>query len=58
MGYSIAEREEMRRWDEEEAAMGLGLLGTMVDADPTVPGSPNPTPAPKPQPAIEGGDSA
>ncbi|AGR46427.1 portal protein [Mycobacterium phage Odin] len=58
MGYSIAEREEMRRWDEEEAAMGLGLIGTMVDPNPTVPGSPSPAPAPKPQPAIEGGDAA
>ncbi|QFP95498.1 portal protein [Mycobacterium phage GaugeLDP] len=54
MGYSIKEREEMRRWDEEESAMGLGLIGTMVDTDPTVPGSPNPKPAPKPLPA--GGD--
>ncbi|QGJ89712.1 portal protein [Mycobacterium phage Superchunk] len=58
MGYSIAEREEMRRWDEEEAAMGLGLIGTMVDPNPTVPGSPSPAPAPKPQPSIEGGDAA
>ncbi|ALF00880.1 portal protein [Mycobacterium phage Serenity] len=58
MGYSVKEREEMRRWDEEEAAMGLGLLGTMVDPDPTVPGSPSPTAPPKPQPAIEGGDAA
>lgn len=54
MGYSIAQREEMRRWDEEEAAMGLGLIGTMVDQDPTVPGSPSPKPAPKPDPT--GGD--
>ncbi|ASZ75179.1 portal protein [Mycobacterium phage MissWhite] len=55
MGYSVKEREEMRRWDEEEAAMGLGLLGTMVDPDPTVPGSPTPVAPPKPTPAIEGG---
>ena len=48
MGYSIKEREEMRRWDEEEAAMGLGLLGTMVDPNPTVPGSPNPVAPPRP----------
>ena len=34
MGYSITEREEMRRWDEEEAAAGLGLMGTMIDANP------------------------
>lgn len=33
MGYSIKEREEMRRWDEEEAAMGLGLMGTMYSTD-------------------------
>ena len=33
MGYSIKEREEMRRWDEEEAAMGLGLVGTMYSTD-------------------------
>ncbi|BBC43572.1 portal protein [Mycobacterium phage AN9] len=58
MGYSIKEREEMRRWDEEEAAMGLGLLGTMVDTDPTVPGSPSPVAPPKPTPAIEGGDAS
>ena len=33
MGYSITEREEMRKWDEEEAAMGLGLVGTMYSTD-------------------------
>ncbi len=33
MGYSIAQREEMRRWDEEEAALGLGLVGTMYSTD-------------------------
>ena len=55
MGYSIKEREEMRRWDEEEAAMGLGLMGTMVDPNPTVPGSPNPVAPPKPTPAVEAG---
>lgn len=38
MGYSIKEREEMRRWDEEEAALGLGLMGTMYAADPTAGG--------------------
>ncbi|ATW60142.1 portal protein [Mycobacterium phage Ph8s] len=58
MGYSIAEREEMRRWDEEEAAMGLGLIGTMVDPNPTVPGSPSPAPAPKPAALESGGDAA
>ncbi|ASJ79717.1 portal protein [Mycobacterium phage Heffalump] len=59
MGYSIMEREEMRRWDEEEAAMGLGLIGTLVDPNPAVPGSPSPQAPPKPeQPAIEGGDAA
>ena len=51
MGYSIKEREEMRRWDEEEAAMGLGLIGTMVDQNPSVPGSPTPQTPPKPDPA-------
>lgn len=57
MGYSIKEREEMRRWDEEEASMGLGLLGTMVDANPTIPGSPSPTAPPKPAtPALKGGE--
>lgn len=56
MGYSVKEREEMRRWDEEEAAMGLGLLGTMVAPDPTVSGSPNPKAPPKPEPA--GGEAA
>lgn len=39
MGYSIKEREEMRRWDEEEAALGLGLMGTMYAADPAASGS-------------------
>ncbi|AMW64092.1 portal protein [Mycobacterium phage EvilGenius] len=48
MGYSIKEREEMRRWDEEEAAMGLGLIGTLVDPNPAVPGSPSPQAPPKP----------
>lgn len=33
MGYSIAQREEMRKWDEEEAALGLGLMGTMYSTD-------------------------
>ena len=33
MGYSIQEREEMRKWDEEEAALGLGLMGTMYSTD-------------------------
>jgi len=37
MGYSIAEREEMRVWDEQEAAMGLGLMGTMYATDPNAP---------------------
>ncbi|AHB29806.1 portal protein [Mycobacterium phage CloudWang3] len=59
MGYSIREREEMRRWDEEEAAMGLGLIGTLVDTDPTVPGSPSPSAPPKPDtPATESGEAA
>ncbi|ACE79941.1 portal protein [Mycobacterium phage Pukovnik] len=57
MGYSIQERTQMRRWDEEEAAMGLGLIGTMVDADPTVEGSPSPSAPPKPAPS-EGGEAA
>jgi hypothetical protein len=35
MGYSISEREDMRVWDEQEAAAGLGLMGTMVSTDPT-----------------------
>lgn len=33
MGYSITEREQMRQWDEEEAALGLGLMGTMYSTD-------------------------
>ena len=33
MGYSIAERQQMRQWDEEEAALGLGLMGTMYSTD-------------------------
>ena len=33
MGYSITEREEMRTWDEQEAALGLGLMGTMFSTD-------------------------
>lgn len=35
MGYSITEREDMRVWDEQEAAAGLGLMGTMLPTDPT-----------------------
>ncbi|QBI98481.1 portal protein [Mycobacterium phage Bud] len=54
MGYSIAERAEMRRWDEEEAAMGIGLINTYVDQDPSVEGTPSPVAVPKPQPALEG----
>ncbi|QNJ55808.1 portal protein [Mycobacterium phage PainterBoy] len=37
MGYSVKEREEMRQWDEEEAAMGLGLMGTMYSTDGETP---------------------
>jgi hypothetical protein len=40
MGYSIKEREEMRRWDEEEAALGLGLMGTMFSTDGTTQAKP------------------
>jgi hypothetical protein len=40
MGYSVQEREEMRRWDEEEAALGLGLVGTMYSSDPSAAGKP------------------
>ncbi|QJD50216.1 portal protein [Mycobacterium phage Iwokeuplikedis] len=58
MGYSIQERTEMRRWDEEEASMGLGLIGTMVDQDPTVEGSPSPSAPPKPADPASGGDAA
>lgn len=58
MGYSVKEREEMRRWDEEEAAMGLGLIGTMVDSNPTVPGSPNPQAPPKQADPAAGGEAA
>ncbi|QBI99045.1 portal protein [Mycobacterium phage Salz] len=54
MGYSIAERAEMRRWDQEEAAMGIGLINTFVDQDPSVEGTPSPVAVPKPQPALEG----
>ncbi|QBI97849.1 portal protein [Mycobacterium phage Orange] len=54
MGYSIAERAEMRRWDQEEAAMGIGLINTFVDQDPSVEGAPSPVAVPKPQPALEG----
>lgn len=35
MGYSVTERDEMRKWDEEEASMGLGLMGTMYGTDPS-----------------------
>lgn len=44
MGYSIKEREEMRRWDEEEAALGLGVIESM---EPPTPGSPSPETTPK-----------
>ncbi|AXH50383.1 portal protein [Mycobacterium phage Ollie] len=55
MGYSITEREEMRKWDEEEQAQGLGLMGTMFGTDPSGGGNPdNPeTPEPQPNPAEE-----
>jgi Phage portal protein, SPP1 Gp6-like len=51
IGYSVAEREEMKRWDEEENP--LGLLGAMATPAPNMgnnpapPGSPGNT-APKP----------
>ena len=40
MGYSISQREEMRIWDEQEAAAGLGLMGTMFATDPAAGGPP------------------
>jgi hypothetical protein len=40
MGYSISEREEMRLWDEQEAAAGLGLMGTMYSTDGTTQAKP------------------
>ena len=43
MGYSIREREEMLVWDEREAAMGLGLQGTMY-AETDDKGTPQPGP--------------
>ncbi|QGH78710.1 portal protein [Mycobacterium phage Miko] len=46
MGYSVSERDEMRIWDQQEAAMGLGLIGTA--GPPTTggdSGSPSPSPA-------------
>lgn len=33
LGYSVKEREEMRVWVEQEAAAGLGLMGTMYSTD-------------------------
>lgn len=46
MGYSISEREEMRVWDEQEAAAGLGLMGTMYSTDGTNPAKPGLKPQP------------
>ena len=49
MGYSVTEREEMRKWDEEEAAAGLGLMGTMFSTDATAAGSASPAGPAQPQ---------
>ncbi|ASR77118.1 portal protein [Mycobacterium phage MyraDee] len=52
IGYSVTEREEMRKWDEEENPMGL--MGTMYGTDPSTPkptpDKPTPTPAPAKEP--------
>lgn len=54
MGYSVTERDEMRKWDEEEAAMGLGLMGTMYGTDPgTDPGTEPAAAAPDTEPAAK-----
>ena len=53
MGYSIKEREEMRLWDEQEASMGLGLLGTMYSPDATASSAPNSTPALTPKAPVK-----
>ena len=45
MGYSVQEREEMRIWDEQEASMGLGLIGTAT--------STSPVPAPTTPPVVK-----
>lgn len=50
MGYSIATREQMRKWDEEEQALGLQLVGTMYgESTPASPpgGEPPATPPDK-----------
>ncbi|ANA87148.1 portal protein [Gordonia phage Strosahl] len=49
MGYSVRERDEMRKWDEEEAALGLGLVGTMYSGETPGPG-PKAVEAPKAEP--------
>ncbi|QDH92964.1 portal protein [Mycobacterium phage Stephig9] len=55
MGYSSTDRENMRGWDEEEASLGLGLVGTMLDG-PT-PAQTKPAAA-QPKPDTGGADAA
>jgi len=52
MGYSITEREDMRVWDEQEAAAGLGMMGTMFATDPTGSGTPKPVTAGDAKPSL------
>lgn len=52
MGYSITEREKMREWDEEEASLGMGMVGTLypgatpAERATAAPSQPAPTSAP------------
>lgn len=55
MGYSFAARENMKGWDEEEASLGLGMVGTMLGGPP--PTSAKPTAA-QPKPNTGGADAA
>lgn len=55
MGYSSADRENMRGWDEEEASLGLGMVGTMYDGPaPSTPKSA----AAQPKPDAGGAEAA
>jgi len=58
MGYTIAEREEMKTWDEEEAqgllgAYTAGPLGAVIDAPISAPAAPAAGSAPAAKPAAK-----
>lgn len=54
MGYTATERMNQRKWDEEDQALGLGLVGTMYGQSPTArttPAAPQPDSTTKAVPA-------